>query len=64
MWWTEKIGASCVPCCRYRVLIRGAACMDQVAVRVDALGSELDQIKSSFDGKSKGRHDSIKIQAR
>ena len=41
-----------------------AACMDQVAVRVDALGSELDQIKSSFDGKSKGRHDSIKIQAR
>jgi hypothetical protein len=38
--------------------------MEQVAVRVDALGAELDQIKTSLDGKSKGRHDSIKVKVR
>lgn len=34
----------------------------QVALRVGTLGSELDYIKSSLDGKSKGRHDAIKVQ--
>ena len=33
-----------------------------VSVRVNGLGSELDDIKSFIEGKNKGRHDSIKVK--